>query len=137
MGLYNTSHQAMSSHLSFDLAMQRFQFLHISFLGWPSNTQSFLFIWLRNLQQVSIAPAETGSEIHTTWKWTWKARVIIGALSIGTQTYVVHDLMSQPPVVLQQIIVLQSARCCYLLRHRLPVVSFPSYQAPSIPSTMR
>lgn len=65
-GLYNTSLQAMFSHLSFDFAMQRFQFLHISLLGWPSNAQPLFFIWLRNLQCVSIAPAENsfGESYH-------------------------------------------------------------------------
>lgn len=61
---------ALSSHLRFNLAVQCFQFLHISLLGWPYNAQTFLAVRLWNLQYISVAWFCGLIVASTIWKWT-------------------------------------------------------------------
>lgn len=46
---------AQTSHLRLDIRKQRFQFIHIRLLLWPTNTHSFLCVWFWDLVHSSLA----------------------------------------------------------------------------------
>lgn len=104
-----------SSHLALQLLMQLLQLIHIRLLGRPADTQALFLVWLRNHVKVDLRCISPQAHLSLLIVFSQHRRCHSDR---AKQTYVVHDLVSKPPVVLQTVPVLGPACSRDLLDHR-------------------